>query len=1542
MIIPWIRRNNSSKAKAFKVKSESRNKTVRSRRLTCESLEQRRVLASVISEVFAANNDTNQYVEFRGTPDATIADGTYFTVIEGWGAVPGGRGYIHSVIDLSGLTFGSNGFLVVAQLGHPHQINSSSASLVSTTAGFSGLPGNRWSDASTISDRFAHVFIAGNFLLVQASARPVPGTDIDADDNGTIDGVAAGWTVIDSVGLLGRTATPATSYGKITFAEDAAVTVPPNTSLVITERGGYVGRIGSSSGASPEDWVHGNPVDDLSVAGIDLKLTFGTLGDPTPLVYAGRSIDHVGTFNFNGGALGSIVMDTNGDNVFGSGDTPLAGVQITADLNQNNIRDDVTVAVQADNLPLGSDLTNLFPNATLTIADRSGDNIGFRVRTVTNPNNPGDRIFSHEGVGFNDIDRKIKVAFYNEANSVSVVANGAEGLRDSYGRLEVYDKNNVLLQFTQTGPMRRGNIATLSISRPAADIKYAIFFTNDDVPNSSPFGSFDNLVYSFPEFSAISDANGQYSIEQLPVGNYTITPTNTAGKVLWNGTQSYQLNVLKTEHLVNAHFGFRDNQPPQFSDSSFSVPENSIVGTIAGQITAIDPDAGQTVGYEFLDNAGPFAIDPITGTIRVANAQPWDFETTSPLVIRVRAFDSLTPPAASIRNITISPRDVNESPVIAGQQFTLAENSANNTPIGNIAATDPDQGAAGTFTYAIGAGGPTNVFSVNPTTGVLSVLDSSRLDFEQQATWLFPVTVRDGGTPALSSTATITVRITDVNEPPRSLSFTNVVSLAETANVATPVNVATIGFLDDALGTNTLSLGGEDAALFSISNRQLRFQSQQGLDFETKSQYRVSVMVDDPTVGTTPDSSIEFTLAITDINEAPTDLTITPVVQSLPESANTSTPLTVAQLQIADDAIGTNSLSLAGPDARFFSISGTNLQFSPASGLDFETKSSYQVTVRLVDNTIPGTQPISKNFDLSISDVNEPPTAVSLENVVSNINESRLAADSRTLATIRFIDDALGTNEFRLSGDDAALFEIVGNQLVLKAGAVFDFETKSSYAAKISVVDPTLPVTNNPSVDYFLSVNNRPEVQSITDGSGGTIGAGTDSIRVLWDSPVIVGANAFKLQKLDVVGLVNIPRITNTLVNGRTITTLQFSGPYVRQDGKLNDGFYYLEVDGALVRQTNTQLLGESYTSPLVTIFHASLPGRVEVSGAATFLRGEEKTITLNVTGIDPSPTSGVDYSIDIDGNGTADLQRSGGATVSFPTSYSIPGSYTILITATHNGTVVATGSHIVDVSPTTSVVENWLSSMDTDRDSTINALDVLGLVNAINRSTSGPPPYQRNQDVDRDGTITALDVLAIVNYLNAAEPKPIGEFSQLVMQETGSVRGLTNNANVTGQINSSSRELFVSLNGLERKNASQFVQPDGSFTLTDAAIAALFGNIPDTASELSLSTRSGTNFSLSSDKRFRKLPVSTADFRVTSAVANNGEFRVSWSSNGAGNRYKVFAYPVGGTTEAVKTGLSSTSTLLELSRGNYELFVEAQDGAGNVRRTETILIAVP
>jgi hypothetical protein len=215
------------------------------------------------------------------------------------------------------------------------------------------------------------------------------------------------------------------------------------------------------------------------------------------------------------------------------------------------------------------------------------------------------------------------------------------------------------------------------------------------------------------------------------------------------------------------------------------------VGTFVGQIDGGDPDNRQTVSYEFLGNAGPFAIDSITGSITVLSSTNLDFETTLPLVVQVKVSDSFSPPASITKNVTLSLTDVNEPPVIAAGTFSIPENSPNGALIGSVVATDPDAGSNGVIRYSISSGGPTSVFLVDPTNGSLTVRANSSLDFETKSTWDIPITVTDQGTPALSSQRTVTVNLTDVNEAPSSIRFSNVVSVAESVSNSVTTTVAT-------------------------------------------------------------------------------------------------------------------------------------------------------------------------------------------------------------------------------------------------------------------------------------------------------------------------------------------------------------------------------------------------------------------------------------------------------------------------------------------------------------------------------------------------------------------------------------------------------------------------------------------------------------------------------------------------------------------------------------------------------------------------------
>jgi Ca2+-binding RTX toxin-like protein len=93
-------------------------------------------------------------------------------------------------------------------------------------------------------------------------------------------------------------------------------------------------------------------------------------------------------------------------------------------------------------------------------------------------------------------------------------------------------------------------------------------------------------------------------------------------------------------------------------------------------------------------------------------------------------------------------------------------------------------------------------------------------------------------------------------------------SLAENSSTIDRVKVADINITDDGLGTNILSLTGADASSFEIFDGDLYIKAGTVLDFEPKSNYAVTVAVDDTSVGATPDASVNFSLTLTDVVEA--------------------------------------------------------------------------------------------------------------------------------------------------------------------------------------------------------------------------------------------------------------------------------------------------------------------------------------------------------------------------------------------------------------------------------------------------------------------------------------------------------------------------------------------------------------------------------------------------------------------------------------------------------------------------------------------------
>ncbi|MDZ8054512.1 MAG: SdiA-regulated domain-containing protein [Aulosira sp. ZfuVER01] len=255
------------------------------------------------------------------------------------------------------------------------------------------------------------------------------------------------------------------------------------------------------------------------------------------------------------------------------------------------------------------------------------------------------------------------------------------------------------------------------------------------------------------------------------------------------------------------------------------------------------------------------------------------------------------------------------------------------------------------------------------------------------------------------------------NQAPTAVNLNNpLTSINENSDISSRVKVAEIAIADDGLGKNNLSLSGTDASFFEIDNSILYLKAGTSLDYESKSSYNVTVTVDDPTVGNTPDATANFTLTVNDFNEAPTAVTLNNSTTSLAENSNTTSRIELAEIAIADDALGTNNLSLSGTDAGFFEIDNSVLYLKAGTNLDYESKSSYKITVAVDDPTVGNNPDATANFTLTVNDVNEAPiakndsaTTTDIKPVTINVLANDSDPDSDPLSISSFTNPNGGT-----------------------------------------------------------------------------------------------------------------------------------------------------------------------------------------------------------------------------------------------------------------------------------------------------------------------------------------------------------------------------------------------------------------------------------------------------------------------------------------------------------------------------------------------------
>ncbi|KAH0618149.1 hypothetical protein JD844_017135 [Phrynosoma platyrhinos] len=223
-----------------------------------------------------------------------------------------------------------------------------------------------------------------------------------------------------------------------------------------------------------------------------------------------------------------------------------------------------------------------------------------------------------------------------------------------------------------------------------------------------------------------------------------------------------------------------DNAPKVTFASMFSpVPEDSLPGTLIAVININDRDAGDNGKITcYLQDDLPFKIFPSSNNYyKLLTEGPLDRERSPEYNITIIATDKGTPPLSTHNTISLKISDINDNaPAFEKSSYSIymPENNPSGASIFTVKASDPDVGPNARITYSILNSNIqelpiSSYISINSETGTIYAQRS--FDYEQFREFQLQVKAQDGGSPPLSSNATLRVFILDRNDnTPRILS----------------------------------------------------------------------------------------------------------------------------------------------------------------------------------------------------------------------------------------------------------------------------------------------------------------------------------------------------------------------------------------------------------------------------------------------------------------------------------------------------------------------------------------------------------------------------------------------------------------------------------------------------------------------------------------------------------------------------------------------------------------------------------------------------
>ncbi|XP_073940810.1 cadherin EGF LAG seven-pass G-type receptor 1 isoform X2 [Castor canadensis] len=542
---------------------------------------------------------------------------------------------------------------------------------------------------------------------------------------------------------------------------------------------------------------------------------------------------------------------------------------------------------------------------------------------------------------------------------------------------------------------------------------------------------------------------------------------------------------------------------PQFSEKRYvvQVPEDVAVNTAVLRVQATDRDQGQNaaIHYSIVSGnlKGQFYLHSLSGSLDVIN--PLDFEAIREYTLRIKAQDGGRPPLINSSGlVSVQVLDVNDNaPIFVSSPFQAAV--LENVPLGHsvlhIQAVDADAGENARLRYRLvdttsaglgvggtGPEGPASArdfpFQIHNSSGWITVC--AELDREEVEHYSFGVEAVDHGSPPMSSSASVSITVLDVND--NDPVFTQpVYELRLNEDAAVGSSVLTLRARDrDANSVITYQLtGGNTRNRFALSS-----QSGGGLitlalplDYKQERQYVLAVTASDGTRSHTAQVFIN----VTDAN------THRPVFQSSHYTVSVSEDrpvgTSIATMSATDEDTGENAritYVLEDPVPQFRIDPDTGTIYTMTE-LDYEDQAAYTLAITAQDNGIPQKSDTT-SLEILILDANDNVPRFLRDFYQGSVFED--APPSTSVLQVSATDRDSGPNGRLLytfqGGDDGdGDFYIEPTSGVIRTQRRLDRENVAVYNLRALAVDRGSPAPLSATVEIqvtVLDINDNPPV----------------------------------------------------------------------------------------------------------------------------------------------------------------------------------------------------------------------------------------------------------------------------------------------------------------------------------------------------------------------------------------------------------------------------------------------------------------------------------